>query len=895
LTANGASPILFSFENSTFDTINVFENLSAGVYNVRIEDANGCVDSLLVEVTATEETDSTFVSQTTCDPDAVGMETLTFQNEVGCDSLVIITTTLQENDVTFLTSTTCNPEQAGIDTTILQNQLGCDSLVITTVTLVETAVTELTATTCDPDRAGVDTLVLQGQLGCDSLVITTTNLLASDTTQLTQTTCNPDEAGTFTEVLQNQNGCDSTIIRTVTLVESDVTELTATTCDPEMAGTDTLFLQNQFGCDSLIVTTTTFVETDITQLMTTSCDPDATGVDTTFLQNQFGCDSLVITTTTFSDTDITELTMTTCDEQSVGVDTAFFQNRLGCDSLVITSTILQDADTTLVEAVTCDPEEAGQEVFMLQNQEGCDSIVIVTTNFIKPDALFIQETTCDPMQVGSDTLFLQNQFGCDSLVITETSLLPSDETFISETTCNPQDTGRFETIFTNQFGCDSVVVRMVNLASADACSVQFETAVSNLDCAGDTNGSITLIPTNGTAPLTYEWMSDGDLSGDGTLDMLGDTLVLDGLPEGQYTITFTSADGFTVSETFDLLAPEPLQTIVETSDFMGFGTRCFDSNDGTAEVRVAGGTAPYDYEWNIAVTDSAIINLSAGMYVATITDANDCVTVDTAMITQPEEIVANVTTLAPPCFDPLLGGIRLDSVAGGVEPLEYSLDGETFLPLGNFPVEETAASGAYTIFVQDLNDCLVETMVTVPEAEALQLEVSPNRSILFGDTVQLFVDANLELADITWSPAEGLSCTDCPNPIAAPTDNTTYQVTATSVEGCTGTTSLDVAVNKEYNVYIATGFSPNADGNNDRFFIQSSAEVQEVQYLRIYDRWGNMVFGLESPFPTNDPNFGWDGIFDGKDAPVGVYAYQLNILFKDGTTEDIVGEFTLYR
>jgi len=895
VSAEGTDPLLFSIDEAMFDSTRTFTGLSTGFYNLKVEDANGCMDSILVEVSATDQADTTQLNQTSCDPQMVGTETLTFQNEAGCDSIVIITTTLQENDETFLTATTCNSEQAGVDTTILQNQLGCDSLVITTTTFVEPTITNLTATTCEPDAAGVDTLVLQGQAGCDSLVITTTTLLSSDTTRLTQNTCDPSEVGMFMEVLQNQNGCDSTIITEVILVETDVTELTATTCDPDLAGMDTLILQNQFGCDSLVITTTTFIEQDITRLMTTSCDPNATGVDTTFLQNQFGCDSLVITTTTFSDTDITEFAVTTCDEQSVGIDTAFFQNRLGCDSLVITTTTLQAPDTTLIEATTCDPDEAGQETLMLQNEEGCDSLVIITTNFIKPDALFLQATTCDPAQVGSDTLFLENRFGCDSLVITETSLLPSDETIINETSCNPQDTGRFEMVLTNQFGCDSVIIRTVSLASLAECTVQFETAVTNLDCADDTNGSITIVPTNGTAPLTYEWSSSNDLTGNGTIDMLGDTLLLNDLPEGQYTVDITSADGFTVSETFDVLAPEPLISTVETSDFMGFGTRCFDSNDGTAEVTVEGGTAPYSYLWNIAVADSAITNLSAGMYIATVTDAKGCTVIDTALIAQPQEIVSTVSTIAPPCFAPMMGGIRLDSVAGGVEPLEYSLDGELFQPLGDLPIEITAEPGSYTVLVQDINDCLVETEIIVPQAEELELEVSANRTIVFGDTAQLFVDANLELESISWSPTEGLSCTDCPNPIAAPTENTTYQVAVTSVEGCTAEMSLNVTVERTSQVYIATGFSPNGDNNNDRFFIQSDAGVQEVQYLRIYNRWGNMVFGIENPFPTNDPSFGWDGIFDGQEAPNGVYAYQLSVLFKDGTTQDFVGDFTLTR
>ncbi|MCB9350010.1 MAG: hypothetical protein H6573_21240 [Lewinellaceae bacterium] len=71
-----------------------------------------------------------------CDPLAVGIDTVILQNTTGCDSLVITETVLLPGDETFLTAGSCDPLAVGVDTVILQNTTGCDSLVITETVLL---------------------------------------------------------------------------------------------------------------------------------------------------------------------------------------------------------------------------------------------------------------------------------------------------------------------------------------------------------------------------------------------------------------------------------------------------------------------------------------------------------------------------------------------------------------------------------------------------------------------------------------------------------------------------------------------------------------------------------------------------------------------------------------
>ncbi|MCB0584728.1 MAG: gliding motility-associated C-terminal domain-containing protein, partial [Phaeodactylibacter sp.] len=84
--------------------------------------------------------------------------------------------------------------------------------------------------------------------------------------------------------------------------------------------------------------------------------------------------------------------------------------------------------------------------------------------------------------------------------------------------------------------------------------------------------------------------------------------------------------------------------------------------------------------------------------------------------------------------------------------------------------------------------------------------------------------------------------------------------------------SLTVFVEQKYRYFIPNAFSPNEDGRNDVFFVNTGPEFQRVLSLRIMDRWGNMVYSRED-FPPNDPSFGWDGFFRGSLAPTGIYAF----------------------
>lgn len=139
-----------------------------------------------------------------------------------------------------------------------------------------------------------------------------------------------------------------------------------------------------------------------------------------------------------------------------------------------------------------------------------------------------------------------------------------------------------------------------------------------------------------------------------------------------------------------------------------------------------------------------------------------------------------------------------------------------------------------------------------------------------------------------WTPTSGLSCANCPNPLATPVVSTTYYVTGTSENGCSSTDTIDVYVTQGDEVlYIPNSFSPNANNLNDLFFAYGTS-IKTID-IQIFDRWGELVFR------TNDIKQGWDGKYHGKMVEGGVYVYTVSCEWLSGVEAYRNGIVTVWR
>ncbi|MBK7036191.1 MAG: gliding motility-associated C-terminal domain-containing protein [Bacteroidetes bacterium] len=210
------------------------------------------------------------------------------------------------------------------------------------------------------------------------------------------------------------------------------------------------------------------------------------------------------------------------------------------------------------------------------------------------------------------------------------------------------------------------------------------------------------------------------------------------------------------------------------------------------------------------------------------------------------------------CFGGNDGIVELDP-NGGVLPYLFSFDGVTWQTDSNFT---TMYAGVYTFYVKDAYGCTVTfSTVVLDQPAPIIVDAGPNQTVPYGSSVILEATSPSDpIISIVWTPTDWLSCTDCMQPTASPTFNTTYYITITDANGCTATDSVIVWVDIDFNVPNA--FTPNGDGLNDLFNIQTDLLISYS--ITIYNRWGSVIFA------SNDVRIGWDGNFQGKPQEIGV-------------------------
>ncbi len=192
---------------------------------------------------------------------------------------------------------------------------------------------------------------------------------------------------------------------------------------------------------------------------------------------------------------------------------------------------------------------------------------------------------------------------------------------------------------------------------------------------------------------------------------------INGLTGGQsYSVTVTNTQGCTGTQSITVDNPAEIGSRIDNVD----AADCFGSNDGSITVQGEGGVAPYSYFWDNNAnnqTSATAVDLSAGSYSVTITDANGCATVNTALVDQPAQLSLDFETTGADCFDSATGNARV-SVTGGIAPYTYLWsEGSTTSNLENM------RGGVYTVTITDQNGCTMVDQTIITQPEQLQTQV----------------------------------------------------------------------------------------------------------------------------------------------------------------------------
>lgn len=535
----------------------------------------------------------------------------------------------------------------------------------------------------------------------------------------------------------------------------------------------------------------------------------------------------------------------------------------------------------------------------------CQTIVVQSIPPVFIDTVLCQSqcwvgantTICD---AGQYEFHLSGTEGCDSAIFLNVTVLPASTTNLDLLICDGDsiyvgeqpffDSGQFQVGLATANGCDSTI----NLAlQVIECEIIGQLSFDSVLCKGQPSGQLRFTIENGTPPFQYSWerIVPGMPNGVGNIAALNSEETISNLPVGTYFITVTDNFGNDVILFGDLGEPTALSGELFAPLVNGVHVSCFDGSDGSITALPSGGTPPYSFIWNNGAQTAALNQVPAGTYSVSITDANNCELVLSQTLNAPPALELEVDFVDPGCEGLNTGAALATLFTGGTPPFEFSIDGNDFDTVAVF---NNLAPGSHTVNMRDANGCLksVEGFLATPLIP--EIELGPNLSVLLAESVFLNFSQSTPLDTFIWTPATGLSCTDCPEPIATPYHTTTYTLHVVAPGGCATSDTVRVRVVAQRDIYVPNSFSPNSDGINDRFTVFAGPEASEIRSLNIWSRWGEHVFHAEN-FSPNSESAGWDGDFRGKPAGSGTYVWVAEIAFVDGVVRQYTGDVTVVR
>ncbi len=468
-------------------------------------------------------------------------------------------------------------------------------------------------------------------------------------------------------------------------------------------------------------------------------------------------------------------------------------------------------------------------------------------------------------------------------------------------------------------GTYSVTTTDANFCTASAQAVVTETTSLTISINGQLSycpgSNTTLTAVGGTS---YIWNDAGN-STTPSINVL----------QGTYAVTATDANGCT--GTASATVTEATAPVITVS-----GTLSYCPGSNTTLTATGGST----YAWNDpANSTTASITVTQGSYTVTGTDAGGCIATATATVTENTAPTVTVSGLLTYCT----GGNTTLTATGGNSYVWND-------PANSTTASVTVTQGNYSVTATDANSCTGTTSVVVTESSTLQVSISGQLSICpnqpttltaTGGTTYVWSDGSTAATFTTSAPgtysvtATDASCTGTASasvvaisvaPLNLPdatgcqdstitisagngyssylwangdTTATTnvqaagqYALTVTDANGCTVSGTLNVTTQscaeaEQLRVFIPNAFSPNNDGNNDKFQIFASGVVYAD--IKVFNRWGEKVF------ETNNTNDHWDGTNKGERLKPGVYVYTVKAAGFDGNVNNYKGTITLIR
>lgn len=239
--------------------------------------------------------------------------------------------------------------------------------------------------------------------------------------------------------------------------------------------------------------------------------------------------------------------------------------------------------------------------------------------------------------------------------------------------------------------------------------------ITQVLCFGDTSGKIEMFASGGVSPYTYAL-------GTGTF---GVNSVFTPLAAGTYQIRIQD-DNNCIRDT-SVIVTQPNE--LKITSLTHTNPLCFGSADGTVSLTGAGGVSPYEYALGAGPfsSNSTFSSVADGTYTVTLRDNNDCTKDTSVTLNQPPRIVPSVDVDLSTCV-PLNNGKMTLTATGGTPGYTYAIGSGSYSSTNVFTA---IASGAYILSVKDLNDCVIDTNIIMPDSIIVTAQVTKSNITCF--------------------------------------------------------------------------------------------------------------------------------------------------------------------
>jgi len=368
-----------------------------------------------------------------------------------------------------------------------------------------------------------------------------------------------------------------------------------------------------------------------------------------------------------------------------------------------------------------------------------------------------------------------------------------------------------------------------NITISEASKMNITKTLNLPTAINANNGSINVNVSGGQQPYSYKWSNNATSKN------------INSLSSGKYTVAATDANGCTLYKAFNIELAScsnfEVSLYAKTID-------CVNANNGLATALVAGGTAPFIYNWSNGSTTKTIQNLAVGNYSVTVSDGNGCSATSSTTINAPSNPL-NITLTATNtiALNTNTGSVTA-TVTGGQSPYQYKWsNGATSSAISN------QNKGAYTLQVTDSRGCTNQKTANINEyvCPTISGVITPVNITCFGlNDGTAFTTRSGGTAPyyVKWS--NGINGASTQNLAAG-----THSVKITDSKGCSNILDFEIAEPTPIIIQSTTTNATDTLNNNGSISVVASGGAGNYTYnwsvtdsIRIIDNTFSSIDGL---------------------------------------------------